>query len=463
MRNLFIDDYMIAHIDGMRRVVNQPTKYSGNPVIKPDTPWEGYCSIYGTAMYDERENLFRIWYLTIPRDRGKQPLPHRGSLRAPHTTLAAYATSVDGIHWDKPNLDQFPYDNIAETNLLDIGRYNCEGISVLFDSLDPDPERRYKAFYWDHGSGGFQEREDGRMLCMPGPEDGTCVAFSPDGLRWTEYEGNPVISAYCDTNQTVIWDANIERYVAFSRFGFGRKVARSESVDFQNWSKPELVLDTDAADGKGTQFYGIAVDIYEGLYLGMLWVYREGIDGCIDTQLGCSRDGIHWERVGDRQTFLPLGEAGSWEDGMVRSAERIIVRNDQIFIYYCGVQGAHTGPKFPRVERQHLPAIGLATLRRDGFVSLDADSEPGFVLTKPFCLPSGDIHLNVDAQNGQVTLAICDTSGKPLPGLESSELITGDNLDAIVRWSNSENVLPVGKEVRLRIDATCAKLYSFWF
>ncbi|MBC8233459.1 hypothetical protein H8E77_28250, partial [bacterium] len=142
---------------------------------------------------------------------------------------------------------------------------------------------------------------------------------------------------------------------------------------------------------------------------------------------------------------------------------RIIVRNDQIFIYYCGVQGAHTGPKFPRVERQHLPAIGLATLRRDGFVSLDADSEPGFVLTKPFCLPSGDIHLNVDAQNGQVTLAICDTSGKPLPGLESSELITGDNLDAIVRWSNSENVLPVGKEVRLRIDATCAKLYSFWF
>ena len=195
----------------------------------------------------------------------------------------------------------------------------------------------------------------------------------------------------------------------------------------------------------------------------MLWIYREGIDGCIDTQLGCSRDGIHWERVGDRQTFLPLGEAGSWEDGMVRSAERVIVRDDQIFIYYCGVQGPHTGPKFPSVERKQRPAIGLATLRRDGFVSLDAGSEPGFVLTKPFRLPSGDIHLNVDVQNGQITLAICDASGTPLPDLERSEPITGDNLDAIVRWPNSENILPLGKEVCLRIDATRAKLYSFWF
>lgn len=463
MRNLFIDDYMIVRIDGLQRVVNQPTKYPGNPVIKPDTPWEGYCSIYGTAMYDERENLFRMWYLAIPKDRGKRPLPHGDRLRAPHTTLAAYATSVDGIRWDKPNLGQFPYDDIAETNLLDIGKYNCEGISVLFDPLDPDPERCYKAFYWDHGSGGFQEQEDGRMLCLAGPEDGAYVAFSPDGLRWTEYEGNPVIRAYCDTNQNVVWDANIERYVAFSRFGFGRKVARSESADFQNWTKPELVLDTDEADGEGTQFYGIAVDIYEGIYLGMLWVYREGIDGYIDTQLGCSRDGIHWERVGDRQIFLPLGEAGSWEDGMVRSAERIIVRDDQIFIYYCGVQGPHTGPKFPSVERKHRPAIGLATLRRDGFVSLDASGEPGFVLTKPFRLPPGNIHLNVDAKEGQVTLAICDASGTPLPDFERSEPITGDNLDAIVQWSNSENALPFGKEICLRIDATHAKIYSFWF
>jgi len=153
---------------------------------------------------------------------------------------------------------------------------------------------------------------------------------------------------------------------------------------------------------------------------------------------------------------------GSWEDGMVRSAERIIIHDDQIFIYYCGVQGPHTGPKFSRVERKHLPAIGLATLRRDGFVSLDAGNEPGFVLTKPFILSSEDIHLNVDAQDGSVTLAICDTSGNPLPDLERSEPITGDNLDTIARWPNSEKVLPVGKEVCLRIDAICVKLYSFW-
>ena len=62
---------------------------------------------------------------------------------------------------------------------------------------------------------------DGHPYCQEGENDGFCVAFSPDGVNWTPYEGNPVIARYCDTNQNVLYDEKLGKYVAFSRFGSG--------------------------------------------------------------------------------------------------------------------------------------------------------------------------------------------------------------------------------------------------
>jgi hypothetical protein len=188
-------------------------------------------------------------------------------------------------------------------------------------------------------------------------------------------------------------------------------------------------------------------------------------DGCIDTQLGVSRDGIQWERVADRQTFLPLGPKASWDDGMARCAERIIRVRDELYIYFSGVSGPHSGPKFPppSIVRAFKPGIGLAILRRDGFVSLDAGEQEGFALTKPFPLPEGDLHLNADAGGGHVRAAVCGEHGRPLPGFESSQPVEGDQLDARVVWSGADPRQLAGRTIRLRLTATHAKLYSLWF
>jgi hypothetical protein len=282
-----------------------------------------------------------------------------------------------------------------------------------------------------------------------------------------------------DTNQNLLWDPALSHYVAFSRFGFGRKIARSESEDFVHWTNPELVLDCDAQDGEGTQFYGAGIDLYEGLYIAMLWVYREGGDGRIDTQLGVSRDGVKWERVADRQVFLPLGEPDSWDDGMARCAERIIRVGDQLYIYYSGVNGPHSGPKFPAesIVRKHKPAIGLAILRRDGFVSLDAGADGGWLLTRPShvgracfrlhsfsdggpCPPTAALHLNVDASKGSCMVALCDADGRALPGFEQSQPIIGDHLDVEVSWP-TDAAPPIGRTVALRFTVTNASLYSY--
>ena len=153
----------------------------------------------------------------------------------------------------------------------------------------------------------------------------------------------------------------------------------------------------------------------------MIWVYREGVDGTIDTSLAMSRDGINWQRVLDRQTFLTLGELGSWEDGMTRVSQNFITHNDQIYFYYGGVNGPHTGRKFKQVERKHKSMLGLATLRRDGFVSLDAGETEGHMLTKPLTLDGRELRLNADASQGYVTVAITDDTGVPLENYTSQQ------------------------------------------
>lgn len=460
---LFLDDVGIESIEQVHRVLHPPKRHPGNPVLRPDTAWEDRCQVYGTALYDSTAKLFRMWYLTSPRDRGLRPLKLPTHERAPHTTLAAYAQSRDGIHWEKPSLGLFPYDGDAANNLLGLGRYNCEGISVLHDKIDPDPARRYKAVYWDHGSGDWEIR-DGRPFAKPGDEDGFCVAFSADGIRWKPYEGNPVLKVYCDTNQNVVYDPRIERYVAFSRFGMGRRLARSESEDFLSWSEPRLVLECDAADGPATQIYGAGVDLYEGIYLAMIWIYREGGDGKIDTQLATSRNGIDWTRVADRATWLELGDDESWEGGMVRSVERIIPRGDELYIYYCGVHGPHTSAKIKNVERKHRTAIGLVTLPRDRFVSLEAGRQGGKALTHAFALPEGRLHVNFRAaENGQLRIVLYDVRTAEPAILARSRPLTGDHLSSGVSWEPPVPETPPGAQVKLRFEPVDAEIFSYWW
>lgn len=473
-RELFLDDANIAQMSGLRRTVHQPRRHPANPVVPADRPWENSASVYGTTLYDESLGRFRMWYLIGCASDGEFTDQETGErYPIPQTTRVGYAESADGVRWDKQELGQLEWRGSSANNMLALGRQNPEGISVLIDEHDPDPARRYKALFWDHAADGAHFHQAlRRVLWRETEDDGAYLAWSADGIHWTEAPENPVIREYMDTNQNLLWDPQLRRYVAFSRFGFGRKLARSDSEDFTRWSAPQLVLDCDETDGEGTQFYGAGVDLYEGLYLGMLWVYREGGDGRIDTQLGVSRDGLRWQRVADRQVFLPLGVPGSWEDGMARCAERIIQVGDDLYIYYSGVNGPHSGPKFPadQIVRKHKPGIGLAILRRDGFVSLDAGADAGWLLTRPLahtvgraspCPPLRALHLNLDAAAGSCAVTLCDEQGRALPGFERSQRIGGDFLDVEVSWPGAA-ALPVGRTVSLRITLDRAALYSYW-
>ena len=438
-RQLFIDDQMVEESRGVERVMHQPAKYVGNPVNPSHLPHGARRHHLRRRPLRSGESLFRMWY------QGRGPTPY----------VASYATSRDGVFWEKPAL-----------GIVDVGGNKDNNVvldevclpNVMEDPRDPDPERRYKMLYWDR----TVKREPGVAHVS--------VAFSPDGLHWTRYAGNPVIRETGDTHNLLGWDEALGRYVAYPRAversgeGVVRVIGRSESEDFVSWTAPEVVLAPDGEDPPGLEIYGMSVFRHEGLYLGLPWAFhaypeeppsRKG--GRIDVQLAASRDGRRWERIGDRRPFLPLGPPGSVDRGMVFTAMAPVTVGDELWFYYGAYDAEHgTG--------RGVGTICLARLRQDGFVSLDAGESGGTVLTRPFLCAGGPLLLNIDARGGEAAAAVLDPEGRELAGYRKIDCapVDGDSVRHRVTWRAHQELDALkGRPVRLKLYLRSARLYSF--
>ena len=252
-KHLFIDDRTIDETVGVARTLNQPAKYVGNPVMIPLYPWEGRVTLYGTVWRDDQGG-FRVWY----QGYGGMGIPAMGTDQSgfrtkgfdPATLLytIGYATSSDGVFWERPNLGIVEYNGTSDNNLVLV---DAAFANVIRDDRDPDPDRLYKALFFE--SADFQG--------TPNIGDGVSVAFSPDGLRWTKYEGNPVISRSSDSHMLLGWDDLHDTYVAYSRpsvheGNMTRRIGRSVSDDFVDWTDPEDVLAPDEHDPPGCSSMG---------------------------------------------------------------------------------------------------------------------------------------------------------------------------------------------------------------
>ena len=173
-------------------------------------------------------------------------------------------------------------------------------------------------------------------------------------------------------------------------------------------------------------------------------------------ELAVSQDLIHWERVGNREKFIPLSplDGGrNYDTGQLLTATPVI-NNNQLWFYYTGLKWRAQLADFEPNKYARLPdngAIGLARLRLDGFVSLDAGETEGFVITKPLLIEGRTLHVNVAAPGGEVRAEILDADGKKaFPGfsLEQSIPATGDSLDSELKWALKRTFL-IGRQNRV--------------
>jgi len=184
----------------------------------PGAPDE-FVRFYGTVI--RIEGVFHMWYFG---NYGPEPAII-GYGQGSHPGKAfCYARSTDGIHWEKPNLGLVEFNGSKSNNLVLFPEPAPRpAAAVLYDPEDPRPERRFKLAYEADNQGTAR----------------LCVAFSPDGLRWTLSALNPVGPFF---EMAGIAKVRGKYYIngqdatrAHKAFA-SRQLATFVSADFEHWS-----------------------------------------------------------------------------------------------------------------------------------------------------------------------------------------------------------------------------------
>ncbi len=440
-RQLFIDEFVIEDTNRLRRTMHQPVKKGA--VIRPNWPaGETSLQTRSAPFWDPLDGVFKIWLI----DRLGR-------------------VSTDGLHW-----------------VLD-SEWDTPG-GVFFDPLDPDPERRYKAFH-------------PRRL-----------AVSPDGRNWQ------VLGVQIRSQDEWNFSLDLENhlYIATVKQGgpYGRAVYLTTSKDFRRWSIPELIFHADDLDQElgrrniaarfadqslqhppwndprvyNVDAYNMGVFRYESVYIGTPSLYHAvgpvpnypNTVGFHLVQLAVSRDLKTWERVGDRQPFIGPSrrDSGAYDLTQLIGPSNALVRGEELWFYYTGIKyrgGWRYEGTFPHGDYVPLPgfeedtgAICLAVLRRDGFVSLDAGESEGILLTRPLVWRGSTLWINAAAGEGEILVEVLDEAGNlSRSGLSSnrSAPIGGDHTRIAVDLGGDLSPLK-SQSVRLRFYLRNAQFYSFW-
>ena len=130
-------------------------------------------------------------------------------------------------------------------------------------------------------------------------------------------------------------------------------------------------------------------------------------------------------------------------------------------LLYAGFSGLHWATR--RAEPQG-GVVCMATLRLDGFVSMDAGE--GALTTKALTMAGGRLVINADASLGSIAVEILDEEGRAIPGFSRAEAdaFDGDSLRHTVSWSGSGDVSSLqGRPVVVQFHMDRTKLYSFVF
>ena len=440
-------------------------KFEKNPVLAPETPWETKyspvaCPKSGGVWYDEDEKIFKMWY------------------EASWLYQMCYATSKDGIHWERPNLDVEPgtnkiltFEGYEHDKLFDGVEYLRADSTTVFIDYNCDKSERYKLF-----------------LRNPGGGSPAIVAVSSDGIHFHDFRltsevfdrstifYNPFRKKWVYSIRAN-WEIDKEGGINFHTAGVSRTRDYRECDNFLDgaiWAEKECHnwMTTDSLDlpnpyiGFAPQLYNVDCVGYESIMLGMFQIMygpenniceTRGVPKITELMPMYSRDGYNFSRP-CRDSFIPASmHQGSWDRGYVQSVGGVtIINGDELWIYYIGF-GGNESKKIPVWYQNGMycnGATGIAKLRRDGFVSMNGC---GALLTRKLTF-SGKCDMYVNA-SGSVYAEIYDENGQLLG---KSNTFSGNSTKAKLDFSGLDIMELNEKVIRIKfyIDG---KLYSFGF
>jgi len=462
-RQLFVDDFLIETTD-LKRTSHKAHKLNLNPVLKPETKLEmglwgvpGASAKDGGVWWDPKDKIFKMWY------------------EAGWLCSMAYATSKDGIHWERPDLGIEPGTNRLLPGLTP------DSTTVWLDHAAKNPEERFKMFLRSPNS-------------VPGVAERFNYGFSmvsPDGIHWSD----PIKTGPCGDRSTIfynpfrkMWVYSIRNTGDVEKSPIGRCRYYHENTDFLKgaaWQKGEPVYWTgadrldfvDPYIGQQPQLYNLSAVGYESLMLGLHQIHlgppnevcsEKGVPKITELMVSFSRDGFHWARP-EREAFIPAErKQGYWDRGYVQSVGGLCaIVGDQLWFYYIGFSGnsRKASSEFVKNGMHDNGSTGIAVLRRDGFMSLRADDRGGVVTTRPVTFNGKHLFVNVNCPEGQLKVEILDRDHSVIAPYSSADCVpvSADSTIKQIVWKNAGNLASLkNKPVRFRFYLAKGDLFSFW-
>lgn len=462
-RQLFVDDFLIEKTSLQRQFYNA-RKLDINPVLKPETwleqgPWgiPGATAKDGGVWWDPQDQLFKVWY------------------EAGWLYKMAYATSKDGVHWDRPELEMDAGTNVIIPDII------ADSSTVFLDHFTDNPEERFKMFLRPPNDipGGKKQIHTGYAL------------VSADGVHWKKR----VETGICGDRTTIFYNPFRKKWVyslrntgQYGKSPIGRSRYYYEHDDFlkgAQWNIKDIAFWTgadkldlpDPAIGDKAQLYNLSAVGYESIMLGLHQVHL-GPDNAIclknatpkitELKISFSRDGFHWDRP-HRDAFINATRTeGSWDRGYVQSVGGICaVVGDQLWFYYIGFKGDQSKKSGVYVKNgmHSHGSTGIAVLRRDGFASMNGDNKAGILITRPVTFKGKYLFVNADCAHGELKVEITDEKNRTISPftLGRCETVSADSTIQRISWKGVEDLSVLsGKPVKFRFHLKNGKLYSFW-
>ena len=386
------------------------------------------------------------------------------------TFYTCYAESEDGKHWTKPTLDLVPGTNIVDT-------CNRDAATVWLDRMEKDPAKRWKFFNVE------RRPLDSRWSCI--------LKYSADGIHWSEgvaqsgdlydrtsafynpFTGKWALSMRYSTPVSYRSRAYLEHSDPEMLVSLAHRMRRDVPDKFVHfWFTPD---DKELRHPKYPEvepgIYNFDAIAYESIMLGLYSAWcgpendickRDGIQKRNVVSLGYSRDGFHFSRP-THEAFMDVNETeGAWNWGNMQSINGVpLIVGDSLYFY-------SSGRRLNKIMWDSYTSTGLATLRRDGFVSMRAGREEGTLTTEKLSFDGKYFFVNADvkAKKAQLAVELLDEQGTPIPGFTKKDCVVmkkADSTKQLVTWKNNADLSSLkGKVIRAKFYLTNGDLYAFW-
>lgn len=495
-RQLFFDSKIVERAQDIARVFHTP-KAEEQPLIQSDQSWEG-ITYFATCTYQvvrDRSGKWHCWYADWHYDPKAFAVKRDWNALDVSFMRLCYARSDDGVNWEKPKLGLHKV-NGEDTNII-LGDEEFGTIYIVTPIEDPnetDPAKRFK-FIGVHCSSDYYRME---------------AAHSGDGIHWTLYDRPPSFGTwgpYLNDMLVLNYDSLSHLYIANVRSpyqGYGvldarnpqaelnfvgpsepggawwkmnkRRIWQTESPDLLHWSQPYPVFQPDEIDNLDESYYSMCQTRVGDTLIAFVQLFRE-CDNTMHNRLAYSYDGKNWEWANQRRTWTTSSSmsGNEWDSVMIYQGVPPIPVGDEDWFYYGGARNHHDWFMTGFLEKlDHGEAdgtldkvgyhLGLAKLRRDGYVSLSTSPHrEGIVVTRPCFMEGNRIVINAKVEaGGSVDVEVRDADAKVVEGYSRDDFdtFTGDSVNHVCTWKGKAEAEFRGYH-KLVFTMRKTELYSF--